>query len=109
MNSVLKTVLDFAVQHDTAEVRRIYITAGIFANIIPSYANRFFSMISQGTVAEHAELVFTSLPARFLCLDCATETEYDSVTAHFVCRECASERLRLIAGREFQVSSLEII
>lgn len=108
MEDVLQVSLDCARQNDADRITKITVHAGALANIIPKWAGIFFKMISEGTLAEGAELEFVTLPATVLCRDCGEESEIETQPPVFRCGCCGSEDVRLVSGREFRVESIEV-
>ena len=84
----------------------IRLRVGEFSGIVPDCVRDFFPLASKGTAAENAELVFETVPAVFLCLDCGYEGAADRKNA--CCPLCGSTALRMTAGREFFVESLKV-
>ncbi len=109
MENILAIVVNSARNKNAKEIRRINLSAGVFSSIVPKYASQFFKMIARGTIAEHASLEFDMLPARFICGDCGTETQYEDVTGDFKCGKCGGANLRLVSGRELRIQSIEIV
>ena len=110
MENILEIAVDFAKKNGAKEIKQINLSIGVFSGIIPKYASQFFKMIAKDTIAENVKLEFESLPARFVCYECSSETEYENISVEpLTCSSCGSEKLRLISGREFRIQSLEIV
>ena len=63
-------------------------------------------MLSEGTIAEEAQITAEFLPVQVLCRDCGRQGE---ITPHHLqCPYCGSLRLKLLSGKEFYIKSMEV-
>ena len=107
METVLDTAIEFAQENNAREIREIHLQTGAIFGIQQEYAELFFKMVSEGTMAENAKLVFNTVPARFICRDCKESTEYTAFTEKvFSCKHCGSENIVMVGGREFRIESM---
>ena len=104
--SILKIVLRHAEQSGAARVTQIDLVIGDLSSIIDDSVQFYFDMISQGTLAENARLVFDRVPGQLRCWDCQTIFAPDG--RMYACPQCGSVRVEVIAGREFRVESIEV-
>jgi Zn finger protein HypA/HybF involved in hydrogenase expression len=63
-------------------------------------------MISKDTVCEGAVLNFERIPAQMKCLDCGLT--YSLSRGLEACPECDGFRVRVVAGDEFRLESIEV-
>lgn len=82
----------------------ICLAVGEVSGFIPDCIREFFPIAAAGTAAGGAELKIKTLPARISCLSCGYEGKPEGA----VCPSCGSEAIRLVAGREFYVDSIEV-
>lgn len=108
MKNILEVVLEYGVQARAQKISRININAGAFTEFVPRYAQLYFDMISQNTIAEKAKIHINTTPAIVKCRLCGQETEIDIKHLIKTCTNCRSEQIELIAGRELQIDSIEI-
>ena len=110
METVLNTALEFAEEHDASEIREIHLLTGIVFGIHKSYAEMFFRMVAQDTIAKDAKLVFTLVPARFICKECKGQTEYTALSEkELFCKHCGSKEIVMVSGREFRIQNIVIV
>lgn len=108
MKNILEVVLEYGEQAEVGKISRININAGAFTEFIPRYAQLYFDMISQDTIAEKAEIHVKTLPAIVKCRECGEEISIDIRHLINTCPNCRSERIELIAGREIEIDSIEV-
>jgi hydrogenase nickel incorporation protein HypA/HybF len=104
--SMLEIVLRHARQAGAPRVVEIQLVIGQLSSIVDDSVAFYWDMVAQGTPAEGARLIFRRVPARFRCEACAHEYAPPSET--WACPACASQRVRVIAGDEFSVESIEV-
>lgn len=86
--------------------RVIKIRIGELSGIIPDCLMEFFPIASKGTMAENAKLELLEVKAAFSCLDCGYQGPIPKGSA--CCPDCGGTAIRMTAGREFYVESLEV-
>jgi len=65
-----------------------------------------FPLVAEGTEAEHATLVIEEVEAAVTCDACGKTTKPERMFMH--CSACGSTRVRITAGRDFMVKSIEL-
>ena len=109
MNNVLQLALRVADENNGKEVRVIELEAGVMSGVVEKYAQSFFKLLSQGTIAEHAQLKFTAIPAHFICKKCGENLIIYEPGTEFYCENCGSEKLKLTSGMGFRMTGITII
>lgn len=105
--SILEIATQTAKEHAATKVTDVYLRLGQLSSIVDESVQFYWDIISQGTLAEGAQLHFTHVPARLRCKDCGTEFELTEKLTP--CPACQSITLEIIQGEEFQVDSIEIL
>lgn len=108
MKNILEVVLESGEEMGAKKISRINIIAGAFTEFVPRYAQLYFDMISQNTIAEKAEIHIDTSPAIIKCRFCGSETQVDIRHLVMKCNRCHSEQVELISGREIMIDSIEI-
>lgn len=107
---VTKNILDIAVRHgrqvNARRVTDLYLTIGQLSSIIDDSIQFYWDIISRNTICEGATLHFERIPARLLCLDC--NHQYGFADELTTCPRCDSMRVKVIAGNEFQLQSIDV-
>ncbi len=104
--SMLEIVLRHARQAGAPRVVEIHLVIGQLSSIVDDSVAFYWDMVARGTPAEGARLDFRRVPARFQCQACAHEFAPPPET--WACPACASQQVRVIAGEEFSVESIEV-
>ena len=108
--SVTESVLEIACKHaeqaQAKKVTDIYLVIGKLSSIVDDSVQFYWDFISKGTICEEATLHFKRIPAELVCLDCSHNyTLADELTP---CPQCGSARIRVVAGDEFNLESIEV-
>lgn len=104
--SILAIALRHAKQANAVRVTGLNLALGQLSSMVDDSVQFYWDTISQGTLCEGAQLHFERVPATLLCLDCScTYTLSGELTA---CPGCGGERVRVTAGDEFRLESIEI-
>ncbi|MFZ5915948.1 MAG: hydrogenase maturation nickel metallochaperone HypA [Chloroflexota bacterium] len=104
--SIMEIVLRHAGQAGAARVTQIDLVIGDLSSIVDDSVQFYFDLISQGTLAENARLVFHRVPGQLRCWDCQATFAPDGRV--YLCPECGGVRVEVVAGREFRVESIEV-
>jgi len=103
---ILDVVLRHAEQAGAQRITRIDLVIGDLSTFVDDSVQFYFDIISRGTLAEGAELVFHRVPGTMRCWDCGETFTYDGRLVE--CPHCGSVRVQVIGGQEFYVESIEV-
>jgi hydrogenase nickel incorporation protein HypA/HybF len=106
MQSALNMALERAEQAGAQKVYVLRLRVGALSGVVPEALQFAFEALASGTAAEGAELAIDEVPARFWCETCSREFQADDMFAQ--CPDCQSPSAELRAGRELEVTSMEI-
>ena len=108
--SVTESILEISLRHAReANAQRILglnIVIGQLASIVDDSVQFYWEIIAKDTIAEGAQLKFTRIPAELECLNCATRYSLDG--KDMACPTCNSTRVKIAAGKEFYLSSIDV-
>ena len=104
--SLLKTATEFAQKNDAKKVIRLNLLIGNLSGIVDDSVQFYWDMISEDTICSQAQLNIERRPAKFKCQACQTEYALDDELSP--CPQCGSVDIRVIAGDEFLLQSIEI-
>lgn len=108
--AVTESILNIAVQHAAAanavRVTVINLVIGQLSSIVDDSIQFYWDMLSEGTLCAGAHLHFERRPARLHCLDCGQVYTLDGELTD--CPACHSARLKVVAGEEFFLESIEV-
>lgn len=108
--AVTESILDIALAHakkaEAIQVTAINIVMGRLTTIVDDSVQFYWDIISQDTICAGAKLNFERIPAQLACLNCGNQyTLADELTP---CPQCQSDRVKVIAGENFHLDSIEI-
>ena len=105
--SLGEAILD-AVERRAAgrKVRRVKVRVGTLHHVVGPALDQGFAMVSEGSVAEGAELEMVVVPMTVTCRACG-EHHHDE-TMRFVCLACGSGEIDVEGGEELMLESLEL-
>ena len=108
--SVTEALLELALKHGEAagaeRITALHVVVGQLASVVDDSVQFYWDLISAGTSAEGARLVFRRVPARLRCETCGAE--YAPTAEVLACPMCDSPRVRVVAGEEFYLEALDI-
>jgi hydrogenase nickel incorporation protein HypA/HybF len=106
MQSALDQALEQARQAGASRVYAIHLRIGALSGVVSDALQFAFEALSDGTPAEGAKLVIEDVPARFWCGKCKKEFKATRMFAE--CPGCHHPSAELRAGREMELTSMEV-
>jgi hydrogenase nickel incorporation protein HypA/HybF len=103
---LLKLVLEEAQKAGATKITEIKLVIGDLSTIIDESIQMYFDLMSEGTIAHGARLVFRRVPARFECKDCGHD--YEKPAKGYDCPQCCGLGMPTGVGREFYVESMDV-
>jgi hydrogenase nickel incorporation protein HypA/HybF len=104
--SLLKTACEYAEKNQAKRVTILNLVIGDLSGVMDESVQFYWDMISENTVCERALLKFDKKKAVIHCENCANE--YDLNGELMPCPDCGSMNIKILAGREFLLDSIEI-
>lgn len=104
--SICRIAVEEAKRIGAQRITRIMIAQGDYTDYVPDIIQEYFNIVSEGTLAEGAQLEIRKIPAVLHCEECGM----DSVVEHFRmrCPLCLSGKTKLLSGKEFYIDSMEV-
>jgi len=104
--SILKIALDHAEKANAKKVLGLNIVMGELATMVDDSIQFYWEIIAKDTIAESAVLHFRRVPAELQCLSCSEK--YPPADGEFACPKCGSLRVKVLAGEEFLLESIDV-
>ncbi len=104
--SILDITLKHAGQAQASRVTDLYLVIGQLSSIVDDSVQFYWDIISKDTAAQGAQLHFRRVPVELVCLNCAKR--YSPAGEDFACPDCHSEQIKVVAGEEFFLESIEV-
>ena len=105
--NILEIALRYGQTAKATKITDLYLAIGQLSSVMDESVQFYWPIISKETIAEEAQLHFERVPAELLCLDCNTTYTLDSGELT-PCPQCGGLRVKVTAGKEFQLESIEI-
>jgi hydrogenase nickel incorporation protein HypA/HybF len=103
--SIADAVLRIALTHaQDRRIEAIEIKVGHLRQVVPDALVFAFTLVSEGTNAQGAELLMEEVPAAGVCRACGTHTEFAGFP--LACEGCGSLDVELVRGEELLVDAL---
>ena len=103
---ILEICLDYATAAGACQITDIDLVIGQLASMVDDSVQYYWQIISAGTIAEAAKLHFRRIAAEMICQQCSTR--YRLQPNQFICPACGSADVRVAAGEEFYIESINI-
>ena len=104
--SMFDIIMAQAREADAEKVEKINLVIGELTGVVGDCVQFYFNFISKDTLAEGATLSFTMVPPKVQCQDCDKISEIEEL--NWFCPYCGSQSLKIIAGKELFVESIEV-
>ncbi len=104
---ILQTALAASKNNGSRRITAIDLVIGDLSSIVDDSVQFYFDLLSNGTLAEKAQLRFRREPSQALCWDCQY-TFAARAPLEPRCPHCGGSRLQIKGGREFFIESIEV-
>jgi hydrogenase nickel incorporation protein HypA/HybF len=104
--SILNIIEAEAAKVGARRVGEVRLVLGELSTFVDRSIEFYFNVLSRGTVAEGANLVFEKIEARATCLDCGNI--FRPRHAFFACPQCNSLVFKLKQGQELYIESIDV-
>lgn len=104
--SILEITLRHAANADANRIITVHLVIGQLASIVDDSVQFYWDILTVGTPAEGAKLIFHRIETRLCCTDC--KLQYIPTDSDFSCPDCGSLKVEIIAGKEFYVDAIDV-
>ncbi len=103
---LLNLALKHANEAGVTRITQLNLVIGQLASVVDDSVQFYWDIVSKGTIAEGARLEFRRVPAVLRCWNCTAEFTPDG--RDYLCPQCGSARVKVIAGDEFLLESIDV-
>ena len=107
--AITENILEITLRHaNNAQAKRVtdlYLVIGELSTVVDDSVQFYWDIISENTIASGSRLHFKRVPTELECLNCGNR--YEPGKEDFACPNCRSEQIKVVAGEEFYLDSLE--
>ena len=91
---------------ETPRVEILNLRIGKLAAVVEHSLTFCIEIITKDTPLENVKLVIEKVPVKIHCLTC--HKEWEANTPMFKCPDCKDGEVKMISGREIEITSLEL-
>lgn len=104
--NILSIALSHAEKEGANKILKISLKIGEMTQIVDECIRFYFDQLSEGTIAEGAELVVENVPIKVRCSNCGNVKEASDYD--FTCPSCGNICVEFVNGRELSVESIDV-
>jgi hydrogenase nickel incorporation protein HypA/HybF len=103
---LLNLAMKHANQAGAKRITQLNLVIGQLASVVDDSIQFYWDIISKDTIAEGAKLEFRRVPAVLHCWNC--EAEFSPNGHDYLCPQCGSARVKVVAGDDFLLESIDV-
>lgn len=105
--SIIEGVSQAAETNGAARVNSVHLKLGALSGVVKEALLFSYQLASEGTVAQHSQLIIEDVPVIVYCAKCAGEKTLESIQ-RFCCPTCSNLTPEIVSGRELELVAIEI-
>jgi hydrogenase nickel incorporation protein HypA/HybF len=106
MTEAIRMAVEAAQAAGAQRITELRMRIGVLSGVVPEALQFAFEAVAAGSLAENATLTIEQTPARFWCEVC--QSEFVAANYFAECPQCKTSSRDLRAGRELELSAMEI-
>ncbi|NJR56582.1 MAG: hydrogenase maturation nickel metallochaperone HypA [Acaryochloris sp. CRU_2_0] len=106
MENALVIALNYAARERASRIHQIALRVGDLSGVEPDALRFAFDVVTQGTIAEDAQLSIQSCPTVCYCNFC--QTHFRPTELGYECPTCQTWSMSIVQGKELELASLEV-
>jgi len=106
MEQTLAIAVEQAQHHGASRIHRLTLKVGQQSGVVTDALAFAFDIVSQGTIAEGAQLEMIEIPVTCRCEPC--QSDFQPADWIYVCPQCQTLSQRIIDGKQLELASLEM-
>ncbi|MGA1262752.1 MAG: hydrogenase maturation nickel metallochaperone HypA [Prochlorothrix sp.] len=106
MAQTLELAVQQAQQQQATRIHRLKMRIGAQSGVVPEALQFAFEVSTPGTIAAGAQLEIETVPVLCFCGSC--QREFEPKDWFYECPDCQTLSYQVLAGREIELSTLEV-
>jgi hydrogenase nickel incorporation protein HypA/HybF len=106
MAQTLEIAIENATQQDAHKIHCLKMRIGEMSGVVPEALSFAFDVVTEGTIAQGANLEIEIVPVVCYCPHC--QIEFKPKDLFYECPQCDRLSNKIITGREIELTSLEV-
>jgi hydrogenase nickel incorporation protein HypA/HybF len=107
-SELLNIVINECSKNGYSKIQTIKVIIGRATGVMTDALLFAFDVLKENTPAESANLIIEEIPVRGVCKDCGKEFESNEPYIVVVCPVCGSFSLEITAGKELNITEMEV-
>jgi hydrogenase nickel incorporation protein HypA/HybF len=107
MQKVVTTILAAVDNRSASRVTHVQLELGTSEHFTEEAVCQYFQVLTQGTLAEGAELELSWLPATYQCLSC--QQRFESTSATGICPHCGEVSLETTHSDGCAIRAIDVV
>lgn len=112
VENILNIALESAEEYGASQITEINIQVGKLNWLTPDKLRYIFSVLSEDTLAENAELIIHETDVEIKCFNCdyngSVNDINDEIAPMVFCPECGSHRVNILKGYDLNIGKITI-
>lgn len=104
--SLIQIIREEMTRHNVGRLKSVRLQVGQLSAVVPESLSFCFAVMTEGTALEGTELIMDIVPLVGSCQNCGHRFEVENYV--FECPACGGKQVDLLAGRELQLSEMEV-
>ena len=106
VQSLIEIIKEEMAKNAALKLKSARLQIGQMSAIVPDALDFCFSVITEGTELEGAELIMDMVPLKGVCRKCASE--FDIIEYAFTCPTCGGSEIETLSGHELALIEIEV-
>ena len=104
--SLIEIIKDEMANNAAVKLKSARLQIGQMSAIVPDALGFCFSVITEGTELDGAELIMDMVPLKGVCRKCARE--FEIIDYAFTCPTCGGSEIETLSGHELALTEIEV-
>ncbi len=105
MEQTLEIAIENAQRQGLNHIHKLSMRIGELSGVVPDALNFAFDVVTEGTIAEGADLTIEMVPVTCYCQHC--DINFSVSDLIYECPQCGQLSPKIISGRDIELTSLE--
>ena len=106
VRQLIRTVTDFAAEHEIRDIREVVVDCGELSLVIPEYLEELYPVVAKDSILRDAKLTICMVPGLAECEDC--DEIFNVVEHKGYCPNCGSFEKTVLSGKEFSIREIVV-
>ena len=106
---LVQQALSEAEKANAKKVISVSVSIGAMSGVFKDSIEFCYPLVAEGSILHGSDLIIEDIPVKIMCKSCQIESELENIkNILFSCPKCNSTEIKVIAGKDFKLTSMEI-